>query len=125
MTQHADQRTAMTPTVHPAHPVETINVTTARHSHSDDIALRERRYIRMQSIRVACVVLGVLLPIPIVFKALLFVGAVVLPWMGVVMANAGPTVLSKRQKANAIKAGLSETTRPERVAIEPGRVIDG
>lgn len=102
-----------------------VTVTTARLSHTDDIKARERRYILMQSGRLACVILGVALPVPIWAKLLLFVGAVVLPWVGVVAANAGPTV--SRQKKTAIATGLTETDHktPERLAIEPGRVIDG
>jgi hypothetical protein len=102
-----------------------VNVTTARHSHDEDIALRQRRYMATQSVRIACVVLGVVLPIPIWAKGLFFVGAIVLPWFGVVMANAGPTVLSKKQRENATAQGLTETPVPERIAIDPAKVIDG
>ena len=104
---------------------EVVRVTTARLSHTDDIALRERRYILTQSTRLACVILGVALPIPIWAKLLFFAGAVVLPWLGVVAANAGPTV--QRPKETAIRTGLAETLpdEPVRLAIEPGRVIDG
>lgn len=102
-----------------------MTVTTARLSHTDDIALRERRYMITQSSRLLCVLLGVALPIPIWAKLLFFVGAVVLPWMGVVAANAGPTI--GRAKETAIATGLAQTVDepPERLAIEPGRVIDG
>lgn len=102
-----------------------VNVTTARHSHAEDIALRQRRYMATQSVRILCVILGVLLPIPIWAKGLFFVGAVALPWFGVVMANAGPTVQSKKQRENAIATGLSETPAPEWTAIDPAKVIDG
>ena len=63
-----------------AHDADVVTVTTARLSHTDDIALRERRYVRTQLVRVVCVILGVALPIPVVFRLLLFVGAVLLPW---------------------------------------------
>ncbi|MCW2622486.1 MAG: hypothetical protein JWL64_2088 [Frankiales bacterium] len=102
-----------------------IRVTTARRSHAEDIALRERRYLLMQSGRLACVVLGVFLPVPIWVKALFFVGAVALPWFGVVMANAGPAVASRKDRNNAIQAGLAETPLPDRIPVEPGRVVDG
>ncbi len=100
-------------------------MTTARLSHTDDIALRERRYVLTQSSRLLCVILGVALPVPIWVKLVLFAGAVVLPWLGVVAANAGPTV--SRTKKTAIEAGLTETVHedPVRLAIEPGRVVDG
>lgn len=102
-----------------------VTVTTARLSHTEDIALRERRYVITQSSRLVCVVLGVALPVPIWVKLLFFVGAVVLPWMGVVAANAGPTIA--RKKETAIATGLTGTVdeAPERLEIEPGRVIEG
>ncbi len=104
-------------------------VTTARLSHTDDIALRERRYAMTQGVRLVCVVLGVALPVPVWAKLLLFLGAVCLPWFGVVMANAGPTVTRARQTA-VVEGRLAETLphpgaeEPLRLAIEPGRVVD-
>ena len=108
-----------------SHDRDPVMVTTARLSHTDDIRLRERRYVATQMVRVVCVVLGVALPVPVPVKLLLFVGAVCLPWFGVVMANAGPTV--SRRRSTAIADGLRETLpEPEpRLAIEPGRVVDG
>ena len=103
-----------------------VMVTTARLSHTDDLRLRERRYAQTQAVRVACVILGVALPVPVVFRLLLFVGAVVLPWFGVVMANAGPVVT--RTRATSLldgHAGKPVQPQPERLAIEPGRVVDG
>ena len=104
-------------------------VTTARLSHTDDIALREKRYAITQGIRLICVILGVALPVPVPVKLLFFLGAVCLPWFGVVMANAGPTVSRKRQTA-IVEGRLGETLpyggeeQPLRLAIEPGRVVD-
>ena len=105
--------------------VETVSVTTARLSHTDDLNLRERRYVATQMVRVLCVVLGVTLPVPVAFKLLLFVGAVVLPWCGVVMANGGPTI-SRSKRSVIVSDQLTETLpEPEpRLAIEPGRVVD-
>jgi hypothetical protein len=96
-------------------------VTTAGRSHSDDISLRQRRYVMTQSVRIVCVVLAAFLPVPVAWKGLLIVGAVVLPWFGVVMANAGPTVQRKRRSALVDHPVEPE---PARIAIEPGRVID-
>lgn len=100
-------------------------VTTAHLSHTDDIALREKRYVRTQAVRLLCVVLGVVLPVPVPLRLLLFVGAVVLPWFGVVMANAGPVVTRTRSTA-LVDGHLDETLPPPapRIAIEPGRVVD-
>jgi hypothetical protein len=96
-------------------------VTTAGRSHSEDIALRQRRYVLSQSVRIACVLLATLLPVPLAWKGLLIVGAVTLPWFGVVMANAGPTV-SRRKRTAIVDRQVEE---PVRIAIEPGRVVEG
>lgn len=95
-------------------------VTSAHLSHSDDIALRQRRYVLTQGVRLACVVLATMLPVALAWKGALMLGAIGLPWFGVVMANAGPTV--GRKKKNALVA--REVEQPERIAIEPSRVID-
>jgi hypothetical protein len=100
-------------------------ITTARRSHAEDIALRERRYLLMQLGRLACVVLGIALPVPIWVKALVFVGAVALPWGGVVMANAGPSLLSRKDRKNAIQAGLAESSPAGRLALDPSRDVNG
>ncbi len=105
---------------------QVVTVTTARLSHTDDIALREKRYILTQASRLVCVIAAVALPVPMWAKLLFIVGAVALPWLGVVAANAGPTV--QRSRETAIRTGLAETLpsdEPVRLAIEPGRVVDG
>ena len=101
-----------------------VSVTTARMSHSADIALRERRYVMMQMGRLACIVLGIALPVPMPVRLLLFVGAVVLPWFGVVMANAGPTAPKQGRSAIIERGAGALPEEPLRIAIEPGRVVD-
>jgi hypothetical protein len=93
-------------------------VTSAGLSHSEDIALRQRRYILTQSVRIVCVILATALPVPVPYKAALLFGAIALPWFGVVMANAGPTVRRKD------KTALRGAEPPLHRQIEPGRVID-
>ena len=95
-------------------------VTSARMSHTDDIAVRQRRYVATQSVRIVCVVLAVVLPVSVAVKFLFMVGAVALPWFGVVMANAGPTV-DRSRKTSLVDRPVEE---PVRIAIEPGRVVD-
>jgi len=96
-------------------------VTSAGRSHSDDITLRQKRYVMTQSVRIVCVVLAAFLPVAVEWKGLLIAGAVLLPWFGVVMANAGPTVARTRQSALVDRP---VEVQPLRIAIEPGRVID-
>jgi hypothetical protein len=97
-----------------------VRVTTAGRSHTDDMKLRQRRYLATQGVRVACVLLAVLLPIAPHWKIGFILLSVVLPWFGVVAANAGPTVERKRRSA-VVPAPVA--TSPM-LAIEPGRVID-
>ena len=95
-------------------------VTTAGRSHTDDIGLRQRRYLATQGVRVACLLLAATLPVPLLWKGAFIVGACVLPYFGVVMANAGPTRDRRRPR-------LSERAveQPVRLEIAPGRVVDG
>jgi hypothetical protein len=95
-------------------------VTSAALSHTDDIALRQRRYILTQSMRIACVILATMLPVPLAWKGVLIAGAVGLPWFGVVMANAGPT-LNRRRSTAMLERTVEE---PVRLALDPGRTID-
>lgn len=93
-------------------------VTTAGRSGTEDRRLRQRRYAQTQAVRLLCFVLAVALPVPLWAKLLLIAGAFTLPWLGVVAANAGPSV--ERKRANAL------VDRPQlvRIALEPGRDVD-
>ena len=94
-------------------------VTTAGRSHSDDIVLRQRRYLAMQSLRVACLLLAATVPGGLAVKGVFIVGAVVLPYFGVVMANAGP---SRDRRRPVVQEKAVE--QPQRLEIRPGRVVD-
>jgi hypothetical protein len=63
-----------------------IRITTARTSHADDLAGRQRRYLISMAIRTACVV-GAVVSGPGLLRWLLVAGAVLLPYVAVVMAN--------------------------------------
>lgn len=63
------------------------SVTSARRSLTDDQAERNRRYLLSMSIRVICFV-GCIL-VDGWLRWTLFVGALVLPWIAVIIANAG------------------------------------
>jgi len=92
-------------------------ITTAGRSGSEDRRLRQRRYAMTQGVRVLCFVLSVALPVPLAWKLGLIVGAVFLPWVGVVSANGGPAK-EHRPRPTAL------VDRPVRIALEPGRDID-
>ena len=103
---------------------EVAMVTSAHLSHSDDIKLRERRYILTQSMRMVCILLAALAPVPLVWKGVFLAGAIVLPWFGVVMANAGPSRHKHSRTAVVGRPAQAPVAQPVRIAIEPGRVID-
>ena len=94
-------------------------ITTAGRSGSEDRRLRQRRYAITQAVRLACFVLAVALPVPLGARLALVVGAFILPWLGVVSANAGPSV-DRRARPTA----LIDRTEPARIALEPGRDVD-
>lgn len=97
-----------------------MRVTSAGLSHTDDMRLRQRRYLMTQGVRVVCVLLAVLLPVAPHWKIGFIVLSVALPWFGVVAANAGPTV--ERKTASAVVPAPLDA--PVLLALEPGRVID-
>ena len=103
---------------------EVAMVTSAHLSHSDDLKLRQRRYMLTQAVRMGCVVLATLLPVSLTWKGVLMVGAVALPWFGVVMANAGPTLQRHRKTSVVARSADQPVAQPVRIALEPGRVID-
>ena len=65
-----------------------MRITTAPMSAADDIAGRQRRYLISMAIRTACVV-GAVAVGPGVLRWVLVAGAVLLPYVAVVFANAG------------------------------------
>ena len=103
-------------------PDRMVVVTTAGRSHREDLRLRTRRYLITQGIRVACVLLAVLLPVPVPWKIAFIVGGIVLPWFGVVAANAGPSV--DRRRANAIVATAVPVEPVVVTPLDATRVID-
>jgi uncharacterized membrane protein len=98
----------------------TVRVTTMGRGKAEDRRLRTRRYLISQGIRLACVLLAVLLPVAPFWKIALIAGSIVLPWLGVVAANAGPTV--ERRRSSAVVA--TPAVAVPITAIEPTRVID-
>lgn len=85
------------------------SVTTARPGRSDDISARQRRYLWMMGIRLVCV------PFALVVDGwarwVFIVGAVVLPYLAVVVANA---------VAQPAPGALTPVAPDPRPAIEAG-----
>ncbi|MBI3429527.1 MAG: DUF3099 domain-containing protein [Actinobacteria bacterium] len=63
------------------------DITSAQKGLSNDLPSRQRRYFISMMIRTACFIATVLLPSP--FRWFALVGALLLPYIAVVMANAG------------------------------------
>lgn len=68
-------------------PEPTASITTARPTLREDIDRRASRYLLSMSIRTACLVLAVLVEGPL--RWVFLAGAILLPYVAVVMANAG------------------------------------
>lgn len=72
-------------------PEPVYSVTSARSSHAEEIGSRERRYVIAMAIRTLCFV-GAVIAWQTVgpwLGAILFAGALVLPYTSVILANAG------------------------------------
>lgn len=95
-------------------------ITTAGMGHAADLRLRRRRYLLTQGVRVACVLLAILLPVEPRWKIGFIALSVVLPWFGVVAANAGPSV--ERSRPTAVVTRLEPLKGAP--ALESGRIID-
>ena len=71
---------------------EIYDITSAPKALSTDLAGRQRRYFISMMIRTACFILAVVLPSP--FRWIALFGAVTLPYVAVVVANAGRETLA-------------------------------
>ena len=67
---------------------DAVRITTARSSAADDMRSRQRRYALSMSIRMVCFFAAVMVG-PGVLRWVLVAGAVFLPFLAVVIANAG------------------------------------
>ena len=88
-----------------------VRITTATRSHADDIAQRQRRYVISMGIRTLCFVLAVV-SFPHWFMWVFIAGALLLPYVAVVLANAasapdpgGPDRFDADPDRRAIEAG--------------------
>ena len=80
-----------------------ISISSAKYGHSEEIPGRMKRYAISMAIRTACFIGAVIFPAP--YRWFLITGAIILPYIAVVIANAGQeqsfeptnTVESQRQ----------------------------
>lgn len=66
---------------------DAVRITTAPTTRSDDIAARQRRYLVSMGIRTLCVI-GAVVVGPGILRWAMIAGAIFLPYVAVVMANA-------------------------------------
>ncbi|MEH0109875.1 DUF3099 domain-containing protein [Tersicoccus sp. MR15.9] len=92
-------------------------ITDAQQSHSSDMNGRMIRYATSMGIRLVCIVLAFVLDGWL--RWVMIAGAVILPWIAVVIANAGGTV-------DVSNSNQSTVTEPPRPALTrgPDRVED-
>jgi hypothetical protein len=105
---------------------QTYLVTEARPAMSDDINYRERRYLIMMGIRVVCFVTALLMYINHLgwLTAIPAVGALVIPYFAVVLANGGrepTTTRGFRQYEPNTPAIYRPPTRPGDPNVPPGQ----
>ena len=92
---------------------EAHRITNAARSHSDDISARQRRYVVSMGIRTVCFVLAVVFRHVPVLMWVFIIASFVLPYVAVVMANAGSA---------ADPDGFEEPgPDPSRPALGPGQ----
>jgi hypothetical protein len=101
----------MTPRDQRKHP-EAVRITTAAPSKAEEIAARQRRYLFSMGIRTLCVI-GAVVVGDNWLRWVLFAGAVFLPYVAVVMANAGETREDAFELRDGSAAGRELDPPPE------------
>jgi len=81
------------------------SITTAQSGLTADQSARQRRYFISMMIRTACFILTVLLPSP--FRWIALVGALTLPYIAVIAANAGRETIKKETIFNPKRKRLN------------------
>ncbi|MFG1651324.1 DUF3099 domain-containing protein [Micromonospora sp. NPDC049275] len=107
-----------------------ILITDASRSQNDQLTSRQRRYVLMMGIRVACIVAGAILvganaPLLWVWLPLCALGMVLIPWLAVLLANDRPPK-EEHRLANRFHSRHKDETPPMSLTAEerPHRVID-
>ena len=83
----------------------TQSITTAQSGLTGDQAARQRRYFISMMIRTACFILTVLLPSP--YRWIALAGALTLPYIAVIAANAGRETIKKDAIFTPKRKGLN------------------
>nr|WP_201749125.1 DUF3099 domain-containing protein [Micromonospora acroterricola] len=107
-----------------------ILITDASRSQNDQLTSRQRRYVLMMGIRVACIVAGAILvgaqaPLLWLWLPLCALGMVLIPWLAVLLANDRPPK-EEHRLANRFHHRHTDDTPPMSLTAEerPHKVID-
>ncbi|MFI5834578.1 DUF3099 domain-containing protein [Micromonospora sp. NPDC051300] len=107
-----------------------ILITDASRSQDDQLNSRQKRYVLMMSVRVACLVAGAILvgvraPLLWLWLSLCALGMVLIPWLAVLLANDRPPK-EEHRLANRFQARGRDETPPMALSAEerPHKVID-
>ncbi|MGC5029701.1 DUF3099 domain-containing protein [Micromonospora sp. DT229] len=108
-----------------------ILITDASQSQDDQLTTRQRRYIAMMGVRVACLIVGAILvgartPLLWLWLPLLAVGMLVVPWLAVLLANDRPPK-ERHRLANRFRARRQTEAPAMSLTAEerPHKIIDG
>jgi len=107
---------------------EPIQVTDAEESHESDIHTRTGRYLLSMSIRIVCFFLAFICTGPL--RWVFAVGAIVLPWVAVLIANATSRISSSDRAPAPEYSALPQQPEPRRTSaaqdddVVIGEVID-
>jgi hypothetical protein len=101
---------------------EPVLITEAEPSLDDQLKRRQRRYLLMMTSRLACLVLAAVFYRTWWLLAIFIAGAVVLPWMAVLIANDRPP--KKAEKVNRY-GGHPDPGRAITGSTRDSRVIEG
>jgi hypothetical protein len=88
-------------------------VTNAPVAHASDLARRQRNYVILMVTRTLCFLGAVLLPVPLTLRLGLALGAVVLPYVAVVVANAGRERVRGADPVAPVQQDLPEIEGPQ------------
>jgi len=104
-------------------------ITDAPESPADELRRRQRRYIVMMAVRALCLVLAAVLtmvgaPLLPLWVGLCLVGAVVLPWLAVILANDRAPKPEHRLGARRAPAPAAEPVQRSLPAAREPTVID-
>ncbi|RIV40860.1 DUF3099 domain-containing protein [Micromonospora radicis] len=107
-----------------------ILITDASRSQDDQLTSRQRRYIAMMGVRVACVIVGAILvgiraPLLWLWLPLVALGMVLVPWLAVLLANDRPPK-DRHRLANRFRPGPPAEAPARSLTAEerPHKVID-